>query len=100
EVVPFGLALARRAAAPLLAAAALAAALALPLPEGVLSPRHRLAPAENPISRDALDDLLRRAEELQARANLVRTPAMQRVVEDLAQLQAGLRTRSLARDEA
>ena len=100
DVVPYRPALARRGASALLGAAALAAALALPLPEGILAPRQRLAPPGTLASAGAADDLLRRAEELQARASLLRTPAMQRVVEDLAQLQAGLRSRTLPRDEA
>lgn len=100
EVIPYRPAFVRRGVAVLLGTAALAAAFILPLPEGILSPRQRIAPPETLASSGAVDDLLRRAEDLQVRASLLRTPAMERLVEDLSQLQAGLRSRTLPHNEA
>lgn len=100
EVVPLRKALAHRGAAAALGALSLAAALALPLPEGLFAPwpGRPALPAEVPD--DPLDELLEKAEELEARASALRSPGMERFQEDLSQLRAGLRSRTVARNEA
>ena len=85
-----------------LLALALAAASSLwfiPLPAGVFSAAEELVPYGE-ASGVTEDEIFDRASRLLEEVRSVQSPQLQRIQRDIAQLQAGLRDRSLPRDDA
>jgi len=99
RVVPLPPPLTRRGLVLLIAVAASTAVWFVPLPSGVFSGKDALAPPQ--AAELAADgEIFERAAKLMEELRYYRSPELQRIQRDLAELQAGLRDRSLPRDEA
>ncbi len=83
----------------LLLLAASTAVWFVPLPQGVFTAEEALAPPGE-VAALTEDEIFERASRLFDEVRTVQSPQLQRIQRDIAQLQAGLRDRSLPRNEA